>query len=239
LAKINLSTAFFIFINSKNSKKKHMDFNCNAELVKACKNGDTKTAIIMIEEHKARSFEGGLRQACAYGHIEIAKLMIQYGARNLNWGLNAACANGHLDIVNLLVERGAKDWDWGFEGACQGNHIKIGEFMISKGATNIEDALTYKRYDLAASILNTLGKHSNTERIANFTKEEILALLNNNINVNILKKHHREYIEKLTTNREERVKRTKHDLDEVIMSLPCKHMYDQNILNIIGEYISF
>jgi ankyrin repeat protein len=132
----------------------NFNFNCNASLVAACKVGDYNTAINMIEEHKATSFDGGLRMACTYGHINVVKLMIQRGAKNLNWGLNAACRYGHFEIVKLLIQHDANDWDWGFEGACEGNHTEIGKLMISKGANDLPTALSHNRFQLAASIMD-------------------------------------------------------------------------------------
>jgi hypothetical protein len=216
------------------------NFNSNRELVKACKYGDLKTAVNMIEEYNAKSFDSGLRAACIHGHINIVQTMINYGAENLNWGLHSACAHGRIDIVTLLIEHGADDWNWGFQGACEGNHTNIGELMISKGADDIWNVISYKRFTLAAHLLNhkihTLSPE-HIDRITGLTKDEIIKLLNSGLIVDL--PTHTKYINQLKSQREMRVAHVKHVLDETIMLTDCRYMYDQNVLQIVGEYIDF
>lgn len=71
----------------------------------------------------------GIRVACAYGHIDIVKLMINNGAKIFNICLEIACRSGHMDIIKLMIEYGANNWDMALIGACQGGNIDIVKFI--------------------------------------------------------------------------------------------------------------
>jgi ankyrin repeat protein len=51
--------------------------------------------------------------ACAYGHVECARVLIKYGAQVSRYDnaetspLHSACAKGHVECVQLLIDHGA------------------------------------------------------------------------------------------------------------------------------------
>jgi ankyrin repeat protein len=122
------------------------------ELLEAAEKGNLKTVTDLLESSASpnvkRQNEGSsaLMLACAKGHTEVAKALIDKGAdvnaANQNgWtALMGAASYGHLDIVKLLVERGADvnaRHAYGYTGlklAKGKNHKQIAEFLVKSGA---------------------------------------------------------------------------------------------------------
>jgi ankyrin repeat protein len=49
----------------------------------------------------------GLWNACEWGQLDCARLMVELGAKELNRGLRWACGWGHADCARLMVSLGA------------------------------------------------------------------------------------------------------------------------------------
>ncbi len=80
----------------------------NKILEEACRNGYKEIVELSIL-NGADDFDSGLRIACAYGHIDLVKLMILHsptGTLDFNDALIEACDNDHNEIVLLLIEKG-------------------------------------------------------------------------------------------------------------------------------------
>jgi ankyrin repeat protein len=87
-----------------------------------------------------------LLSACADGHIEIVRLLVQDGAdkgQKMAAGftpLNVACQNGHMEIAQLLLEAGADKNQAATDGstallvACQHGHIEVVRLLVEAGA---------------------------------------------------------------------------------------------------------
>lgn len=101
-----------------------------------------------------------LMMSCADGHIEIAKLLIDYGAKvNLtdNEGAAAlmyASERGYIDIVKLLVDNGAeinlKDnkGETALQKAKLNNYKEVVNYLISVGASEPESTIeSQKKYE--------------------------------------------------------------------------------------------
>lgn len=91
-----------------------------------------------------------MEAACAQGHIEIVKLLLESGA-DPSWGhdmwpylIQCAAMKGHTDIVGLLIDAGASaDTCTGKPSGCsflplqlavRGDHEETAKLLITKGA---------------------------------------------------------------------------------------------------------
>jgi len=77
--------------------------------------------------------------ACEYGHVEVAKALLDYGRANcdLDDYLLRACLYGRHDIVALLLPRGADihaNNDEALRLACKNGHIEVAEMLLAHGA---------------------------------------------------------------------------------------------------------
>jgi hypothetical protein len=88
----------------------------------ACKKGNIEMAKLMFAQSEPsiqgwNDFEtrmsvvfpadAGLTMACAHGHDNIIRLMIELGATKLNQGLYCACEHGHMSAIRIMIEAGA------------------------------------------------------------------------------------------------------------------------------------
>lgn len=123
-----------------------------AALLSAVERGDCKMVVELLDSGSnvdtRRKGEGStpLIVACAKGHIEVAKVLLDKGAdvnaRNVNgWtALMAASANDRLDAVKLLLDRGAEVNSRHAYGhtalklARQKNHTRIVKLLLQRGA---------------------------------------------------------------------------------------------------------
>lgn len=116
----------------------------NIELCNACRYGDLQQAKLMISKG-ANNWNDALYNACRGAYLRIIKLLSKY-VHDWNYGLYGACSGGHLGVVELMITNGASNWDLGLSYASQGGKLKIIKLMISKGATNWNDGLTNACY---------------------------------------------------------------------------------------------
>lgn len=72
---------------------------------------DNKIFIDFCIYKGATVFSDILYDACRYGHVNLAKIIIEKGIKDLkifNKCLDVACKNKYLDIINLLINSGIK-----------------------------------------------------------------------------------------------------------------------------------
>jgi ankyrin repeat protein len=87
-----------------------------------------------------------LRFACYFGHLEIAKYLIEQGAQVAAEPLISACANGHQGIVEYLVEHGAPINPQTtvemppLSMALSAKHLAIATYLLDKGANPNEES---------------------------------------------------------------------------------------------------
>lgn len=87
------------------------------------------------EDEVHRAFTG----ACREGHIEIARLIINYGFK-CNFSnpdpIYYACSNNHFEVVKYLVKIGFKPkyYDGSFIAACCYGYLDIVKFLVENGA---------------------------------------------------------------------------------------------------------
>lgn len=107
------------------------DINCVKELV--TKLYSSQKIIQNVENDYSSIFNTCLLNVCEYGHLNIAKYMIELGADVLNYSLQFACKNNHFAIVKFLVQCGADDLTTAFQEACFYGHFDIVMFLIECG----------------------------------------------------------------------------------------------------------
>lgn len=79
-------------------------------------------------------FSYGIMGACKGGHYELVKKMLTNDVEcMLPDCLVYACRNAHLDIIKLLVQYGANNWEDGFFTACEKKHKNVMELMATYG----------------------------------------------------------------------------------------------------------
>ena len=68
-----------------------------------------------------------LSGACAGNHIELVNSLFRIGnaPRELNLPFIEACRYGHLEIAYLLISHGATAWDKAMEAACHGRQYDM------------------------------------------------------------------------------------------------------------------
>ena len=97
--------------------------------------------------------ESYLQYACKYGHVDIAKYLLEQDLVNVNhakeregWtALHAACRNNQLPIVELLVEIGDADVDKvTYEGwtalhlACRKGNLAVAKYLLQNGHAKVD-----------------------------------------------------------------------------------------------------
>ena len=119
-------------------------------LIEECSSGDTVTVRFLLESGVfANANSNGkipIVAASTNGHIEIVKLLLEFGAKvdlqndNGESALIHASMNGHIEIVNLLLEHAAEvdlqdnDGDSALNCACLSGHIEIVKLLLNQGA---------------------------------------------------------------------------------------------------------
>ena len=147
-----------------------LEENIDEALLDACLEGNTESALYLIEEgisENAKDYLGWtpLHCACIYGHLETSTALVDKGATvnekddDGDTPLHMACINGHLETSIALVDRGGNVNEKNNEGrtslhiASRYNHIDTALMLIHKGA-DIFASDTYGRTcldDYAAS----------------------------------------------------------------------------------------
>jgi len=123
-----------------------LNFLCKPDpsLRDACKYGYYEKVEAFIEK-RSTSFNGGsalndaLANACLYGHIGIAKLLIYNCNSEFDWdwnrGLACACHNSrNMEIILLMISYGADDWNRALACACESGNMDAVQLMIEYGA---------------------------------------------------------------------------------------------------------
>ena len=92
-----------------------------------------------LDESDARSNEAeGFRHACAHGHLEMARWLVDTFKLTMNdvrscncFAFNQACSHGHLETAKWLVEAfpvekndALADDAYGFTAACMRGHLE-------------------------------------------------------------------------------------------------------------------
>jgi len=128
-----------------------------AQFIVACKNGNLEKAKKMIEDNptlniRAKSYQA-FRGACWYGHLHIAKWLIDLSKDTETFGgpidihaeydhvFRWACFNGYLDIARWLVSLSGIDLskdihacsDDAFLSACGNGYLDIARWLIPFG----------------------------------------------------------------------------------------------------------
>lgn len=82
-----------------------------------------------------------LGSACAYGHIEIIKLLIEYDKNktmDYNFGVYKACKANRMEIYKFMETVINKiNYGYGLAGACLGGHIGMIKFLIDSAGGQI------------------------------------------------------------------------------------------------------
>jgi len=146
----------------------------------ACKYGHIELVKILID-YGADKFGYAFNISCIYGHINIAKLLI--GNISNKWkkyGCNNALKNGYYDIVILLVNNGIKKLD--LCNASYGGNLEIVKLCIEKGCNNYKDAFlwacSFNRFNIIDYFLEK--KYITIKNIHIWNKVMSIAIRNNN-----------------------------------------------------------
>lgn len=119
------------------ARKGHID------IIKLFIASDVKFGTGKKVEYSCVVFYSGLDNAVEYGHLEIAKLLInRVHTEHWNKLLSLACYNGSAEMIEYLISLGVKSWNNGLFGACRGGHLEIINSMINKGANDFSGGLT-------------------------------------------------------------------------------------------------
>lgn len=87
--------------------------NWNCALSQAIRGGNMEVIkLILARSSPISSYVLGieLKEACKTGNTEIARLLVRSDATCLNDCLKIASEHGHIEIVRLMLEYGADDW---------------------------------------------------------------------------------------------------------------------------------
>ena len=122
-------------------------------LMIACRYGRIKNAMILIDKGASLTFKdrhyfnNAFQIACAYGHTELAKQILNKSTIDVNapgkdrmTALSQAAFYGHYDTVTFLVDNGAKVTRKDkfkrtpLINAIRGGHSKIVSYLLSKGS---------------------------------------------------------------------------------------------------------
>ena len=95
-------------------------WNNTVLLGKFCMNNNVIKIIKLIKIDL--EWNWGLKYACAYGYINIVRLLIEKGANDRNYALYYACRYCHTDIVKLMIEKDANKCTWCYKSMEE--HIK-------------------------------------------------------------------------------------------------------------------
>lgn len=114
----------------------------NKKFKNACKENKINEVILTIQ-HGANNWASGLYLASAYGHKEIAELLVTKtdNLDDLNEGLVGACLGGYVKILELMIASGACAWNRGLKSACGGGQLEIAKMMVSRGAHYFDEGL--------------------------------------------------------------------------------------------------
>lgn len=152
---------------------------CGVKFIEAVENNCINIVKFMIDRGvNFRTDENSpMRKAVAYGHLEIVKLLFNYGAKvdedSDDLCICFASMNGSLEIVKLLLKKGANihsNNDYAFRLACTNGHLEVVKFLVSEGAdincnvkTCLGEALRKKNFEIAKFLLDSgynVGKRS-------------------------------------------------------------------------------
>ena len=122
-------------------------------LMIACRYGRIKNAMILIDKGASLTikdrhyFNNAFQIACAYGHTELAKQILNKSSIDVNapgkdrmTALSQASFYGHYDTVTFLIDNGAKVTRKDkfkrtpLINAIRGGHSKIVSYLLSKGS---------------------------------------------------------------------------------------------------------
>lgn len=121
--------------------------NTYERFITACQEGSLTGVQRCLDNGLDIDFENDkpLREVCYYGHIKIAKYLLESGANPsaydytdvmISTPILAACSRGFLEIVKLLMEYGAdtEDTDYSCLGmACYYGYFDIVKYLIQCG----------------------------------------------------------------------------------------------------------
>eukprot|EP01105_Mastigella_eilhardi_P002689 TRINITY_DN1342_c0_g1_i5.p1 TRINITY_DN1342_c0_g1~~TRINITY_DN1342_c0_g1_i5.p1 ORF type:complete len:342 (+),score=67.43 TRINITY_DN1342_c0_g1_i5:825-1850(+) len=100
----------------------------------ACRQGGE--CVQLMIEHALRE---GLRGACAGGHTDLARRMLERCCVGLDGALLAACAGGHEDCALLVLDRGASCICAALRVACAKGRVAVARTLIARGAAIAEE----------------------------------------------------------------------------------------------------
>ncbi len=105
-------------------------------VVKAILEGENGQLVIDIHAGNGRA----LRTACARGHAEVVKVLLDAGAdarSGSDWSLRIASERGHAEVVKMLLDAGADVHtysDTALRWASERGHVEVVRTLLERGA---------------------------------------------------------------------------------------------------------
>ena len=106
-----------------------------------CRSGNVDLLRKILVENDIFDVEYGMWIAAERGHLDVVKLMIEYGANNYDIPAFYAARQGHMDIVGLMANLGINDYDQVLLSAAVSGNISMVQYIITLGARNYDNIL--------------------------------------------------------------------------------------------------
>jgi hypothetical protein len=120
----------------------YLKWYLNNGLRNAARYGHIQIAKFLVDRG-ADDFDGSLAKAIKGRHTKIMHFLIQKGAEDWDVAMCAAARIGSKDLVDFFIEKGASDWTYGMKYAAKGGHKDIIDFFITKGARDLNLGMVF------------------------------------------------------------------------------------------------
>lgn len=220
----------------------------NSRLLNACKYGDLKMVIEMIEKG-ANNWDECFEYACRYKHEDIMYLLMKKGKIRASIGFKHICQYGHIKLLKIIMADGYKHIDNNmiYWACCSGN-VEMVKFLMD---ISIDYRNNNTDYDWKHDCQNGFSLSSRNFELLPIIKMfiergiyytgylsvcEMRELLNMGLDVELV--IYNEEFKQVIDERDKCMKQIVNICDEILRDLyKDQQMYDKNILNIVTSYL--
>ncbi len=103
--------------------------------------------LVSLDGFDKRLQDKALQYACNHPNLHAARYLMNAGARPSKYAVSAACSNGHLELIKMLVEFGEPLYSNQYHclgSAARNDHVDVVQYYLDQGITaeHLEETFT-------------------------------------------------------------------------------------------------